>query len=97
MPQMRRCTACGGADLSWFATAGLGTVTTWSLVWRPQDPAYSVPYAPIVVRLDEGVDVLSNLVFCGSDELRVGLRVSVTFAPTASGFVLPYFEPVSRS
>ncbi len=59
-----------------------------------------VPYGAVVVRLDEGVFLVSNLVDCPLDELAVGARVEL--APTrvvagpAAGddVVLPLFRRV---
>jgi hypothetical protein len=64
-------------------------------VWRPQTPAFVVPYVPIIVDLDEGWDLLSNLIGCESDEVEIGMRVEVDFRATASGDgSLPYFRPL---
>jgi hypothetical protein len=64
-------------------------------VWRPQTPAFVVPYVPIIVDLDEGWDLLSNLIGCEFDEVEIGMRVEVDFRATASGDgLLPYFRPL---
>jgi uncharacterized OB-fold protein len=65
-------------------------------VWRPQIPAFEVPYAPIVVDMDEGWQMLSNLVGCDHADVAVGLAVAVEFHPLESGFRLPYFAPAGR-
>jgi len=88
-----RCRACGGADLRWEASAGRGTVGSWSTVWRPQTPAFTVPYVVALVGLDEGCDLVSNLVGCDVADVRTGLRVHVVFHGVRDGVVLPYFRP----
>ena len=60
-------------------------------------PAFVVPYVPIVVAMDEGWQVLSNLIGCEVDDAEVGLRVQVEFHPIPGGSQLPYFRPVSPS
>ena len=62
-------------------------------MWRPQTPAFTVPYAPIIVELEEGWQMLSNLVGCEHDEVHVGLPVEVVFHALADGSTLPYFQP----
>jgi hypothetical protein len=63
------------------------------VVWRPQTPHFVVPYAPIIVTLDEGYQMLSNLIDCDTEEISDGLRVEVAFEPIGEGLKLPYFRP----
>lgn len=88
------CRKCGSRALSWERSAGLGSVYSWTVVWRPQQPVFVVPYAPAIVDLDEGFQMLASIVGCDVADLRVGMRVAVEFHPVAGGYVLPYFRPV---
>lgn len=63
------CPRCHGTDLPWAVSAGHGVVYSWSVVWRPQTPAFGVPYAPAIVRLDEGFDILTAIVGCEPEEI----------------------------
>ena len=87
------CAHCGSPELTWVPSTGRGTVYSWTVVWRPQTPAFTVPYAPIIVELEEGWQMLSNLVGCEHDAVHVGLPVEVVFHPLADGVTLPYFQP----
>jgi uncharacterized protein len=82
--------------MTWEESSGRGAVYSWSLVWRPETTSFPKPYAPIIVDLDEGFQMLSNLVDCKSAEVRVGLRVRVKFV-SIGNFSLPYFRPDSGS
>lgn len=86
------CRACRSADLRWERSAGRGHLYSWTVAWRPQTPAFTVPYAPVIVDLDEGYQMLSNVVGCDVADLRVGLPVEVCFHPVP-GRTLPYFRP----
>jgi uncharacterized OB-fold protein len=88
------CRRCGARALTWARSAGLGTVYSWTVVWRPQQPSFVVPYAPAIVDLDEGYQMLAAVIGCRVADLTVGLRVAVEFHPVADGFALPYFRPV---
>ena len=88
------CRKCGSRDLAWERSAGLGTVYSWTVVWRPQQPSFVVPYAPAIVDMDEGYQILANVVGCDVADLAVGQRVTVEFHPVAEGYALPYFRPV---
>jgi uncharacterized OB-fold protein len=56
-----------------------------------------MPYVIAVVRLEEGVQMLSNLVECNPDELRCDLPVEVTFEKLDETFTLPKFKPVAAA
>ena len=87
------CRHCGSRDLSWEQSEGNGTVYSWTVVWRPQQPSFVVPYAPAIVDMDEGYQMLANIVGCDVADLAVGMRVAVEFHPVSDGFAIPYFRP----
>jgi uncharacterized protein len=90
------CAHCNRRDqLSWEPSAGKGTVYSWTTVWRPQTPDFTVPYTAIIVELDEGWQMLSNLVGCEHDAAEVGMRVEVLFHPLSDEITLPYFQPIA--
>ena len=91
------CAHCNAPALTWERSAGTGTIYSWTTVWRPQVPAFHVPYVAIIVDVDEGWQVLSNLIGCAVDDVEVGMRVEVEFHPISGGFDLPYFRPVTAS
>ena len=86
------CRWCGSDSLAWELSRGRGSVYSWSVVWRPQSPAFRTPYAAVIVDLDEGYQMLSGLIGCEHDEAAVGLRVQVEFHPVGE-ITLPYFRP----
>lgn len=93
----RWCAACAAPSMRWVATSGSGSLYSWTVVWRPQIPAFTVPYAPAIVMLDEGAAVMSAVVGCAVDELTDGLRLTVMFVPTDHGMVVPFFRPAATA
>ena len=90
------CAHCNARDqLTWERSAGTGTVYSWTTLWRPQTPAFAVPYTALIVDLDEGWHILSNLVGCEHDAVEIGMRVEVVFHPIDDQITLPYFTPRS--
>jgi uncharacterized OB-fold protein len=87
------CPACRGRRLAWEASAGRGRLYTWTVVWRPQTPAFRTPYAPAVVDVDEGFRLVTAIVGCRPGDLRAGMALAVSFHPAGDGVVLPYFRP----
>jgi uncharacterized OB-fold protein len=88
------CAHCGSHALAWVPSSGLGAVYSWTIVWRPQTPAFTVPYVPIIVEMEEGWQMLSNLIGCAHDAVHVGLAVEVVFHPLSDEITLPYFRPI---
>ncbi|WP_312028367.1 OB-fold domain-containing protein [Aquabacterium sp. J223] len=52
-----------------------------------------VPYVIAYVTLDEGVTVMTNIVDCDPDAVRIGQRVKVTFQPSDGGPPVAMFTP----
>jgi uncharacterized OB-fold protein len=87
------CRYCTSSRLEWRASAGRGEVYSWTVAWRPQHPAFPVPYAVAIVELDEGYQMLANIAGCAPDDLRVGARVAVFFQQVGANITLPIFKP----
>ncbi len=59
---------------------------------KPQHPRFTeVPYNVAMVRLDDGPVLVSNIVGVGLDDLKVGRRVTATFADEV-GFSVLLFQ-----
>ena len=52
-----------------------------------------VPYAVVLVELEDGGRMLTNMVECPLERLRVGLPVEVTFEHRSAEVTLPQFRP----
>jgi uncharacterized OB-fold protein len=87
------CAQCLATSPVWERSAGAGSLYSWTVVWRPPNPSFSVPYAPAVVHLDEGVWMISAIVGCEPDALHDGMRLAVEFHPASDEITLPYFAP----
>ena len=87
------CAQCHAAAPVWAESAGHGSLYSWTVVWRPPDPSFHVPYAPAVVRLDEGFWMLSAVIGCEPEALHENLRLTVEFHPASDDITLPYFRP----
>ena len=93
MKPARVCASCGDGELTWERSDGRGTLYSWTVVWRPQHPSFQVPYAPAIVRLDEGFWMMTAIIGCDSDALAADMPVVVDFHPASDDVVLPYFRP----
>ena len=82
------CPFCFSGDTSWVEASGKGTVYSYT-VMRRAPVAYVVAY----VTLAEGPTMISNIVDCDPNAVRVGQAVTVTFQPSDGGPPVPMFTP----
>ena len=87
------CGECLGRSLTWTRSSGRGTLYSWTVVWRPQRPSFTVPYAPAIVTLDEGFRMVSSVVGCETTDLCADMPLAVEFHPASDEIFLPYFRP----
>jgi uncharacterized protein len=93
-PPAEFCRSCLAADLVWERGSGLGTLYSWTVVYRPVTPAFRVPYAPAIIELAEGYQMLSNLIDIAPEAITPGLAVEVAFRQAGGNQIcLPYFRP----
>jgi uncharacterized OB-fold protein len=99
---VKQCTACGqyhhypralcphcfSEKTEWREARGTGTIYTYSVMRRA-----APPYAMAYVTLDEGVTMMTNIVDCDFDAIRVGQKVKVVFKPSDGGPPVPMFAP----
>ncbi len=100
---IRTCTACGKAHwypraicphchsekTEWREGSGKGEIYSYSVMRRAPEP-YAIAY----VRLDEGTTMMTNLVDCDFDALKIGMKVKLVFKPTeGDGAPVPMFTP----
>ena len=88
------CASCGSFESEWMRSNGRGTVFTYTIAVRAMHPAFAgeVPYAVAIVELDEGVRMLSRVVDCPPEELRIGMQVDVDFKSVSETVTLPVFR-----
>lgn len=90
------CPHCGADDLGWYEASGKGTIYSYTVVEANAPSAFvaDIPYVVAVIRLTEGVQLLSNVVDCNPQELCCDMPVEVTFERLNEEFTLPKFRPV---
>ena len=85
------CATCHGTEWSWGRSSGRGRVFTWTVTHRSLHPAFTgVPYAQVLVEMDEGPRVLSWVVDVAPEELEFEMPVTVEFLDVG-GTTLPVF------
>jgi hypothetical protein len=90
------CARCGSSAWSWQRASGRGRIFTWTVAARAMHPAFvdDAPYAPVVVEMEEGVRLVSQMVDCAPDALAIDMPVEVVFVAVTPEVTLPKFRRV---
>ena len=83
------CPFCSSDKVEWRAASGKGTIYTYSVMRRAP-----IPYAIAYVTLAEGPTMMTNIVDCDLDGIRIGQAVKLVFKPSDGGPPVPMFTPV---
>jgi uncharacterized OB-fold protein len=87
------CPHCGSQGWEWARSQGRGTVFTWTTTYRPLHPAFvETPFAQVVVELDEGPRMITEVVDVAADALEIGMRVVVVFDEVTPEVTLAKFR-----
>jgi uncharacterized protein len=92
-PPLPRCGVCGGQTAP-EAVSGRGRVASFTVNHQPWLPGLAVPYVFAAVELAEqaALYVLTNIIDCPPETMRIGMGVEVCFESVADVF-LPMFRP----
>ena len=84
------CPHCNSDKTEWVPAKGTGVIYSYSTMRRGAPLPYTIAY----VTLDEGVSMMTNIVDCDPDSLKIGDRVKVVFNNAEDGTAVPMFAPV---
>jgi len=78
------CVSCLEGEIEHFVASGRGEVYTYSIVHQNQMPKFrnALPYVVAYVQLEEGPQLLTNLVGCDPETISIGMPVRVDFVAT---------------
>jgi len=95
------CSACGSLRVEWTPASGRGTIYSFTVNRRGAAdlPAYRQAgvYVLAYVELAEGPRIMTNIVDCDPDSVRIGQAVEAVFHDTGEGSALIRFRPAASS
>ena len=94
-PPRPMCPECNSLDVELVELSGRGVVYSYALLHHPQHPAFEYPVLAVLVDLEEGVRIVSNLVGIEPDDVSIGIPVQVEFVATDGEHHVPVFRPVA--
>lgn len=86
------CLACGARDPDWVGASGKGTVWSFTTVYRGPYEDLPTPYVVALVRLEEGVVLLSHIVGTDPEQVQCDQPVELMFQDFRDGVRLPVFR-----
>jgi hypothetical protein len=89
------CPSCLSSEVEWVRASGRGKVYTFTVTYQNQAPGFrdELPYVLAYVTLDEGVQMLTNIVGCPVDQVKIDMPVEVTFEDVNEELAIPRFKP----
>ncbi len=89
------CSRCLSREADWASVTGRGTIFSFAIMHQVYHPGFAdaVPYAVVVVELEEGARMISNVVDCPVGEIAIGMPVEVVFEDVTREVTLPKFRP----
>ena len=88
------CPNCRSLEKEWAPSKGKGTIYSWVTYLKSPHPAFKAPYSVVLVELEEGVRLVSNMVGVKPHEIFIGMPVEVVFDDISEGLTLPKFRKV---
>jgi uncharacterized OB-fold protein len=93
------CPSCASTRVEWVPASGRGTVYSFTVNRRGVADlgAYRSAgvYVLAYVELDEGPRIMTNIVDCDPESVRIGQKVELVFHDTGEGNALARFRPAS--
>jgi uncharacterized protein len=92
------CAKCFGQLIEWVNSSGRAKVLSFTIVRRPVSPAFAreVPYVVALVTLEEGPQMMTNIVECAPEDVRIDMPVEVVFDDWTETISIPKFRPIEK-
>lgn len=93
-PPRVTCPKCGSESWEWERSSGQARLFSWTVTHQPLAPGFAddVPYAVVVVELEEGVRLVSGLRGVPLGDLALELPLAVEFVPVSESLALHCFR-----
>lgn len=90
------CHFCSSDAFTWTPVSGRGVIYSYSILERAKGNPFEgdTPIAIVLVTLEEGPVMMSNLIGYEAEEIRIGLPVTLDYEDIeGSDITLPMFRP----
>ena len=85
------CHKCQTFNTEFVPVSGKGTIYSYVVYHRSTYPSFKVPYEVVLVELEEGVRIVSNMKDCEPHEIYIGMPVEAVVDQVFEDIALPKF------
>lgn len=94
-PPRPMCPGCNSLSWDTIEASGRGTVFSFVMPQHPPYPWFDYPYIVVLVDLEEGIRLVSNLCEIAPEAVTIGQPVEVFYEHFDDDLVLPQFRPAA--
>tara|TARA_R110002073_G_C9484499_1_gene580269 strand:- start:4085 stop:4495 length:411 start_codon:yes stop_codon:yes gene_type:complete len=91
-PPRPMCGDCHSMQWDAVESSGRGTICSFTTLTHPKFPGYDYPLIIVLVDLEEGTRITSQLVDCSPEDVDFNLAVEMVMHEDPDGFRLPVFK-----
>ena len=91
-PPRPMCPRCNSLTWHTLESSGFGRVFSFVMPQHPAYPWFEYPYIVVLVDLDDGIRLVSNLCDIAPHDVTMGMRVEVFYEHFDDGLVLAQFR-----
>ncbi len=95
-PPQPMCEKCQSLQWDTIESAGKGSVYTFTVMHYPEIPPFDYPNVIVLVDLDEGVRIVSQMIDVKPGDVQIGMPVAMQIKEVQDGMSLPLFRPVAQ-
>lgn len=95
-PPRPMCPRCNSLSWDTIESSGRGRVYSFVMPRHPPFPWMEQPYIVVLVELEEGTRLVSNLCGIAPDDVTMGMAVEAFYADFDDGLVLPQFRALEE-
>ncbi len=95
LPGRDRCLDCWSTESTWTQASGRGKLYSFGVMHQQYHPAFAsvIPYNFAIVELEEGPRLMSNVIGCANEDLRVDMAVEAAYDDVSEETTLVRFRP----
>ncbi|MCH8863364.1 MAG: OB-fold domain-containing protein [Proteobacteria bacterium] len=92
------CSHCTGGTLEWAEASGRGEIVSYTIMHRAVSKAYAGGGVTVLalIRLEEDVQMMSNIIGCDPEQVCTGMSVEIIFEDWSDEISMPMFRPADQ-
>ncbi len=87
------CPKCQSLQWDTLPSAGKGEIYSYTVLHQPAIPPFEYPNPVVLIALDEGTRLVTQLSGVQPKDISIGMRVELQITEVEAGLSLPLFKP----